>query len=345
MLVASTWSVRRIVMNDRRFGTINVPRRWSGRRRLGALLVILLSAVFFGGGAALSYYVDALWFSSLGYGDVFWKMLNLQSAVFAAAGAVTFAALYGAFLALKPPRFGEIGTDSVIFINDRPVKLPVGPVLSLIAVLMSAVIALGTAAGMMAEWPSLALWWYGRDAVVPATATAGHVADPIFARPLAFYLFTLPVWQMAAGWLFRMALLTFLMGLFFFVASRGSGALRRRRGPGDPGAARGLALAWALLLLAIAARVYLGRFERLFGDHTIFAGITYTEAHVTLTGMLLVSIALAFGAVLAGVAAFVAPRVRWLAAAALPAAVLYLGTGAIGAYVEGFIVKPNELVR
>ncbi len=332
-------------MNDRPVDTIDFPRRRSGRGRFGLLLFVLLSALLFGGGAALSYYVDALWFASLGYRDVFWKIVNLQAGVFAAAGAITFVALYGAFLALKPSRFGEIGTDGIIIINNRPVKLPVGPVLSLIAILISTIVALGTAAGVTAAWPTLALWWYGRDAVVPASAAAGHVADPIFGRPLAFYLFALPVWQMAAGWLLRLALLTFAVGLFFFVTSRGSGVLRGRRGPDNSGTARGLALVWALLLLAIAAQVYLGRFERLFDDHTIFAGITYTEAHVTLTGMLLVSIALALGAVLAVVAAFVAPRVRWLVAAVLPAVVLYVGTGAIGAYVEGFIVKPNELVR
>ena len=67
----------------------------------------------------LSYYVDALWFGSLGYGDVFWTTLNLQGAVFAAAFAVTFGALYGAFLTLKPAQFGEIGTDGVI-IDQRP---------------------------------------------------------------------------------------------------------------------------------------------------------------------------------------------------------------------------------
>ena len=39
---------------------------------------------------------------------------------------------------------------------------------------------------------------------------------------------------------------------------------------------------------AFAMAVYLGRFDRLFEDHTIFAGVTYTEAHVTLTGMLVV---------------------------------------------------------
>src|SRR6266542_4095952 len=152
-------------MNDRPVDTIDFPRRRSGRGRFGLLLFVLLSALLFGGGAALSYYVDALWFASLGYRDVFWKIVNLQAGVFAAAGAITFVALYGAFLALKPSRFGEIGTDGIIIINNRPVKLPVGPVLSLIAILISTIVALGTAAGVTAELATLALWWYGRDAV------------------------------------------------------------------------------------------------------------------------------------------------------------------------------------
>ena len=62
---------------------------------------------------------------------------------------------------------------------------------------------------------------------------------------------------------------------------------------------RGLSIAVAFVMLMLAARVYLGRFEQLFEDHTIFAGVTYTEAHVTLTGMLVVSIALGIGALLA----------------------------------------------
>ena len=95
----------------------------------------------------------------------------------------------------------------------------------------------------------------------------------------------------------------------------------------------------------LAARVYLGRFEQLFEDHTIFAGVTYTEAHVTLTGMLVVSIALGVGALLALVNAVSAPRVRWLVLAVAPAAVCYILTGIASWYVTSFIVKPNELVR
>jgi hypothetical protein len=334
-------------MKDRDADTIEFPRPRppSGRRGFGVPIFIGVGLLFFGGSAALSYYVDALWFGSLGYGDVFWKTLELRAFVFAAAGALTFLTLYGAFRALKPPRFGELGTDGVVIINDRPVRLPVGPALSLIAVLLSAIVALGTAAGMTSRWPTLALWWYGGGAAPPASA-ATQMVDPIFGRPLGFYLFTLPAWQLWAGWLMRVAFLTFAMALFFFMGSSGSRILRRRTGAAaDARPIRGLALAWAVLLLAVAAQVYLGRFERLLADHTIFAGVSYTEAHVTLTGKLLVAVALVLGAIFAAVTASVSPRLVWIATAAHPAAVLYVGTGAVGAYVEGFIVKPNQLVR
>jgi uncharacterized membrane protein (UPF0182 family) len=61
--------------------------------------------------------------------------------------------------------------------------------------------------------------------------------------------------------------------------------------------------------------------------------------------MLVVSIALAVGAVLALVNAVAAPRVRWLVLAVAPAAVCYLAVGIMSWYVTSFIVKPNELVR
>ena len=51
---------------------------------------------------ALSYYVDALWYGSLGFADVFWKTLNLQATIFTTFFLATFAILWGSFLALKP---------------------------------------------------------------------------------------------------------------------------------------------------------------------------------------------------------------------------------------------------
>ncbi len=135
------------------------------------------------------------------------------------------------------------------------------------------------------------------------------------------------------------------IAVFFIVIAGGTRLLGRAlRTPASRRGA-GCRLPAAAVLLMFAVKVYLARYERLFEDHTIFAGVTYTEAHVTLTGMLVVSGALAAGALIALVNAVAAPRARWLGAAIVPAVVCYVIVGVIGWYVANFIVKPNELVR
>ena len=95
---------------------------------------------------------------------------------------------------------------------------------------------------MMAEWPTLALYWY-------APAGAAGAVDPIFGRPLTFYLFTLPAWQLVAGWLMTLAVIACAMAVFFIVITGGSRMLasgpprrRSRLGLARPvGGVRGLA--------------------------------------------------------------------------------------------------------
>ena len=105
-------------MDPRPPETIEFPPPRTRRPRGGLWILLLLGLVLFGGGSVLSYYVEALWFDSLGYGSVFWKLVNLQSIVFLTFAALTFGILYGAFLWLQPEHFG---TGGVIFVNGRPV--------------------------------------------------------------------------------------------------------------------------------------------------------------------------------------------------------------------------------
>ena len=308
------------------------------RRRRFLLILAVLAVIFFGGRAALSYYVDVLWFGSLGYGDVFWKTLSLQWGIFTAFAAATFLILYGSFLALKRAHLPDLPSGHTILIGGQPVKLPVEPVLRLIALGVSLAIAAATGAGMMAEWPTLALFWY-------APVHCGSVVDPIFGKPLNFFLFTLPAWQLIAGWLLTLAVITCALAVFFILITGGTRVLAGRLSRYVTLPWRGLSITFAFLLLILAMRAYIGRFERLFDDHTIFGGVTYTDAHVTLTGMLVVCAALVLGAVIAAVNAVRVPRGRWLVAAILPAAVCYIAVQAVAWYVSSFIVKPNELVR
>ena len=309
------------------------------RRRLPiALLLVLLAVVIFGSRQAVSYYVDALWFGSLGYAEVFWKTLRLQSTVFTVFAAATFVILYGSFLALKQAHRNDLPSGRTIFVGGQPLKLPVESILRLIAIAVSLVIAVATGAGMTAQWPAFALYWYAPPLVV-------HALDPILGKPLNFYLFTLPAWQLIAGWLMAMAVVVCGIAVFFLLITGGTRALAGRHAGYAPPPWRGLSITFALLLLILATRVYIGRFEQLLEDHTIFAGATYTDAHIVLPGLLVVCVALVLGAVIAGINAVSALRVRWLGAAIVPAAACYLVVQVVGYYVSSFIVKPNELVR
>ena len=309
------------------------PRR--GRRFF--ILLAVLAVIFFSFRTVVSYFVDLLWFRSLGYGSVFSKTLALQWGVFSIFAIATFCILYGSFSALKRTHLPDLPSSHTIFFGGQPVRLPVEPVMRLLAFGGSAAIALVTGAGMMGEWPTFALFRY-------APAAVGGVVDPIFGKPLNFFLFTLPAWQLISGWLLTLAIISCVLAGFFILITGGAGAFAGRRSyltiPW-----RGLSITLAFLLLILAIRVYLGRFDLLFEDHTVFGGVTYTDAHITLTGLLLVCVALLGGAIASAANALTVARGRWLVAAILPAALCFAGVRVAGWWMSSFIVKPNELVR
>src|ERR1700727_3173783 len=118
---------------------IESPRHRSstgGRRKIIFLAALVLS-VFVLGRSALSYWVDLLWFRSLGYGDVFWKTQGLQWGAFTVFAAATFLILYGAFSALRRDHRADLPRERTIVIGGQPMSLAVEPALRLIAFFVS----------------------------------------------------------------------------------------------------------------------------------------------------------------------------------------------------------------
>jgi uncharacterized membrane protein (UPF0182 family) len=309
------------------------------RHRLLIVFLGILALIFFGSRTAVSYYVDSLWFDSLGYAAVFWKALQLEWLVFGAFALATFLILYGWFLALMKicrPDLQEAGT---VVIGMRTFRLPVEGALRIGALIVTLLVGVVAGASSMSEWPTFSLYWFH-----PASAGASLV-DPILGRPLAFYLFTLPVLQFVSGWLLMLAIMAAAMAGFFMLLSGGAQLAARRFDRYGPFPWRALSIALGFLLIVIALRVYIGRFELLLTDHTVFGGVTYTDAHVILGGMLFVCVTLLLGALIAGINLVSVPRLRWLALAPIPAIACYFLVQLIGWYMGNFIVKPNQLVR
>ena len=317
--------------------TIDWPTR--EKRRSPRLAIYLLLAIviflFVGSRTAVSYWVDLLWFGSLGYASVFWKSFSLEWGTFSVFAALTFVILLGAFLALRHSHAAELPDTHTIFFGGRPIELPIKKFLRAIAVVGALVISLATGFAMAAQWETLALYWYA--------PRGGSVTDPIFGRPLGFYLFTLPAWEMIAGWLLTLAVIVCVLAVLFLVAVGGGRALGGRFGGATSLPWRGVSIAGGFLLFALAIREYVGRFDLLFAEHTIFDGVTYTDAHITLVGMLFISVALALGAMIVIAGGVIRPGARWLLGGIAPAIVCYVVASVAGWYVGTFRVKPNQL--
>jgi uncharacterized protein len=312
------------------------PRR--GRRYVLFLLVAVVLVVIFGSRTALSYYVDSLWFGSLGYGEVFRKTLLLQWSLFGIFAALTFFILYGWYLALKWFYRNELPSGGTIFVGGQPLKVPVDRIFHLVGFGACAVVGIISGVSATANWTTFAQYLY-------ATHTAAGPADPMFGRPVSFYLFTLPAWEFIAGWLLTLAIFTCLIAVLFIFTTGASRALAGRGSVYVSLPWRGFSFSLAFLLLVIAINTYLSRFDRLLEDHTIFAGVTYTDAHVILTGLLVICAALAVGAAILAINLVSVPRARWFLVAIAPAVLCYVGVQVLAWYVSSFVVKPNELVR
>ena len=82
------------------------------------------------GRTAISYYVESLWFESLGYAGVFWKTLGLQWTVFASFAAATFVALFGWFLILMRVCQPDLRNAGTIVIGPSNPLASIAPILA-----------------------------------------------------------------------------------------------------------------------------------------------------------------------------------------------------------------------
>src|SRR5580698_3626106 len=127
-------------------GDPSSPRGRRRRRLLPWLWVPIVALI--GLGLSLSYYVDALWFGSLGYSSVFWTRLDLQSLTFIVFAVLTFAVLYGVIRALQLGRLDAL-IDDTVYINGVPVRLPLQALWTLVAWGLPLFVAIVTGSSMM----------------------------------------------------------------------------------------------------------------------------------------------------------------------------------------------------
>lgn len=168
--------------------------------------------------------------------------------------------------------------------------------------------------------------------------------DPVFDKPLGFYLFDLPFWQM----LLRFVLVLALLGGLIFWATARIWELRLRfpewQARGElPVSELGLMLglesrflraAAVIFFLGLAAQFYLNRYSLLFEDHGFMVGVDYVAEKITLP-LVWASVA---SAVVAAVFAWIR-RWKWL----LIVPLVLVAASLVPKAVNSLYVRPNEI--
>ena len=310
-------------------------------------IAILLAAVVLGlilltrSGDAL---VDWLWFSSLGYADVFWTIFVTRSIVFfASLGLSALAIGFSGWLALRcarrvtaPPPPAPPPSASIWWTPPPPstrlsqsaARLPWPLVVAGGALLL----------GLLAASVALANW----DTILRLIyAVPVGQADPVFGHDIGLYLFSLPAWVALKNWLLLVLVLTaVLTGLVYW--AHGDIAVDKLRQISRPALAHASALL-ALYFLVKVWSYWLDRYLLLYADNGVVVGAGYTDLSVRLPVLWLL-MALSVAGAGACIVNLRRPTLLLPSGALLAlfgSWLLFYGIG--GSLFQRLYVRPNEL--
>ncbi len=310
------------------------PRK---RRRLKIWIIIAAVLLLISFSRILSIYLSSLWFDSLGYSSVYWYVFKAKLALFAGSAILTALLLSATFL-LFQRLFGAYAFESrTIILNNQPFQFSPAKVIRPLGWVISIIFGLIYGFQQKEHWREFALYWNQ-----PAT----NIYDPIFGKSLGFYLFSLPLYDRLSSWLFGITFIILCAAVAYSLLGLPQTVLKPSVRWSSGAAFRAVCCALALFLLVLSWRTYLSRFPLLWENHTIFSGVTYTEANYTIPALLFVCVALIIAAIILLVNAFAVRRFSLLLIAlALPVATYIIGVVLVPSYIQSFIVKPNELDR
>jgi uncharacterized membrane protein (UPF0182 family) len=283
-----------------------------------AIIIVLLIAAF----QSISFYVESLWFGSLGFEPVYWYRLQAQGAVFLGVGVTTAIVLWLLFRLVMPA--GGYSRRPFIQFGQEALVIPSTETLKRLALPVAVILGVFFGLSFSPDWNIFTL--FINRAPTPS------IVDPVFGRPVSFYLFTLPVLESISGWFLAVSIIGLIASILLSVTDMSARF-------------KGISLALGILLVAIAFQTYVSRYGLLFDENTLFSGVRYVDANIVIPGLWFVIAALLLGAGIA-VANMSAGRVRNLGIAIAVPALTYVVAGGIAPfYVTTFVVRPNELVR
>jgi uncharacterized membrane protein (UPF0182 family) len=290
--------------------------------------------LIFSAKAMSSFYVNVLWFNSVGRSDVYWAMLRSKAELVAVFTAGCFVFLWVNLLLadrLAPLTLPNTPEDqTVIRIREITAKSR-----GKLRIALAALIAIMLGLPASSQWQE---WTMFRN------RQAFPVGDPLFKANVGFYVFRLPFAQFVVAWSFgALVLVTIITTAFHFI--NGSIRPQDRVQRVTSQAKVHLSVLLAIGTLLRAANYWLSKYELTSSSRGVVRGALYTDVNAQLPALnLMILVSLAVTALLLWNIRQKGWRLPVLAIGLWVVVALAVGT-LYPAIIQRFVVQPNVSTR
>jgi len=241
---------------------------------IGIILLVVIIV-----GAIASIYIDLIWFKSVQYVTVFWKILLTKGAVmlFFAAAFFILSFINLSFARRFAPEFQvEISQDEF----ERP-EIQLYKSLQNIQVnkkfvfWFSLIVALFMGFSESSSWEKILIY---------LNRTSFGINDPIFNKDIGFYMFGLPFWEFVRNWLsFALTFITVVVAAIYVIKK--AVKYEYKKFIIETPVKMHLSLLIGLILVLKSWQYWLNAFKILYSTRGVIFGAGYADTHATLLAL------------------------------------------------------------
>jgi uncharacterized protein len=314
------------------------------------ILLIIFSLIFIGLTVffnLINLITDWFWFKEIGFENIFTTILSAKIKLGLITSLITFVLVYlNLKIALRITRHKPILVKTRE--DSAPIKLDKH--INKLAILFSLTIGFSTGLAGSVNWEIVLKY---------LNAVSFGILDPIFSRDISFYFFTLPFLKMVIGFLFWIVIVS-LIGTILIYASKGELSLLSQKNRPIRYSSEGkiikqeikkgpkthlLSMLFFFFLIIAFKTYFISIPDLLYSNTGPFTGASFTDINASLPVLKALSVILTVAALICLVSIFRKTYRMLIGIVATYFVVLVLGLWIYPIILQGFIVKPNELVK
>ncbi|MBA3063359.1 MAG: hypothetical protein FP833_10480, partial [Atribacteria sp.] len=238
---------------------------------IGIILLVVIIV-----GAIASIYIDLIWFKSVQYVTVFWKILLTKGVVmlFFAAAFFILSFINLSFARRFAPEFQvEISQDEF----ERP-EIQLYKSLQNIQINRKFVLWFSLIVALFMGFSEGTSW---EKILIYLNRTSFGISDPIFNRDIGFYMFSLPFWEFVRNWLsFALTLITVAVAAIYVIKK--AVKYENKKLIIETPVKVHLSLLIGLILILKSWQYWLNTFKILYSTRGVIFGAGYTAIHADL---------------------------------------------------------------